>query len=217
MKIVILGASGGCGRELVKQALARGHEVTAAARPTSGYQAPEGAALVRGSVFDGAFLEETFRGHDVVMSALGLRLPGLSPFAKPEVPDLLSRASPIIVEAMRSAGVGRLIAISAGGVGDSYAWMPAIFKAFIKTTALRKAYAELEVMERVLFASGLDVCCCRPTGLSDEPATGEARVVTKVSGRAMIPRADVAAWMLDAIEAPTFAERCPVITVTGGG
>ncbi len=215
MKVVILGASGGCGRELVAQAIGRGHTVTAVIRPSSGYAPPPAVTLVKGEIFDGALLRETFAGQDVVLSGLGLRLPGFSPFAKPEVPDLLSRSSPIIVEAMRAAGVGRLLAISAGGVGDSYAIMPGVFKLLIKLTALRKAYAELEVMERVFLSSGLDVCCCRPTGLSDEPATGEAKVARALTGRAMIPRADVAWWMLDAIEAPRFVETSPVITVTG--
>lgn len=215
MKLVILGASGGCGKALVTQALARGHQVTAVVRPSTTYSAPEGAAVARGEVFDRAFLAATFRGHDAVLSALGLRLPGLSPFARAEVPDLLSRSSPIIAQAMKEAGVGRLLAISAGGVGESYAAMPGVFKLFIKVTALRKAYAELEVMERVFFGSGLDVCCCRPTGLTDGPATDAVIVDGKIVGRASISRADVAGWMLGAIEAPTFAARGPVITVTG--
>lgn len=218
MKLVVLGASGGCGKELVKQALARGHQVTAVVRAATSYEPPAGAEVARGEVFDAAFLTATFRGHDAVLSGLGLRLPGLSPFAKAEVPDLLSRSSPVVVEAMRAAGVARLVAVSAGGVGESYAWMPGVFKMFIKLTALRKAYAELEVMERVLFASGLDVTCCRPTGLTDGPATGAVKVATRLTGRATISRADVAAWMLDRAEAtgPT-SERAPVITVTGAG
>lgn len=218
MRLVVLGASGGCGKELVKQALARGHQVTAVVRPGSAYEPPGGAQVARGEVFDAGFLTATFRGADAVLSALGLRLPGLSPFARAEVPDLLTRSSPIVVEAMRVAGVGRLVAISAGGVGESYAWMPGVFKMFIKLTALRKAYAELEVMERVLFASGLDVTCCRPTGLTDGPATGAVKEVKRLTGRATISRADVAAWMLDrAAASGPASERGPVITVTGAG
>lgn len=82
-----------------------------------------------------------------------------------------------------------------------------MFRAFIASTALRTVYAALE--------SDRDVCLCRPTGLSDDPRTGQAKVVPRVTGRATIPRADVAAWMLDAIEAPTFVHRTPMITVTG--
>ncbi|HJL53828.1 MAG TPA: hypothetical protein QF695_14505 [Arenicellales bacterium] len=78
MKVVVLGASGGCGHQLVKQAVERGYEVTAVGRSSS-------------------------------------RL---------DVPDLLSRSAPLIVAAMKRARVPRLLAISAGGVGDSSALMP---------------------------------------------------------------------------------------------
>ena len=217
MKLVVLGASGGCGKLLVEQALARGHAVTAVTRPSSSYTPPAGAASARGEVTDRAFLAATLRGHDAVLSGLGLRLSGLSPFASVEVPDLLSRSTPVIVQAMKDAGVRRVVAISAGGVGDSHARMPAVFKFFIQTTSLRKVYPELEVMERVYFDSGLEACCCRPTGLTDEPATGQARVVTTVQGRASIPRADVAAWMLDEVERPALTHRAPLLTVTGAG
>lgn len=215
MKLVILGASGGCGRLLVAQAVARGHQVTAVARPAAAIDAPAAVRLLRGDLFDLEFLTAAVRGQDAVLSALGLRLPGLSPFARAEVPDLLSRSSPLLVQAMRQAGVSRLLAISAGGVGDSYARMPGVFKLFIKLTALRRAYVELEAMEQIFFASGLDVCCPRPTGLTDDPATGRVVVAERLRGRATIPRADVAAWMLDQVERPAFTERAPLLTVTG--
>lgn len=217
MKLVVVGASGGCGKQLVEQALARGHEVTAVARPTAAYQPPAGARLARGDVFDRAFLAETFRGHDAVLSGLGMRLPSLSPFATPEVADVLSRSTPVIVEAMKEAGVRRILAISAAGVGDSYARSPLVFRLFIRLTALRKAYPELEAMERVLFASGLDVCCPRPTGLTDGPITGDVKITESLVGRATISRADLAAWMLDEVTKPTLSHRAPVLTVTGAG
>ena len=215
MKLVVLGASGGCGRELARQAHARGHSVTAVVRPSSHVDLPAGIDIVRGDLGSRSFLEPVLRGHDAVLSALGLKLPGLAPWARPEDPDFLDRSTEVIVGAMRGAGVKRVVAISAGGVGDSRARVPGAFRAFIAATSLRKAYAALERMERAYLESGLDVCMCRPTGLTDEPATGKTVVVRRFSGRATIPRADVAAWMLDAVEKAAFTERTPMITVTG--
>jgi putative NADH-flavin reductase len=217
MKIAILGASGGCGRQLVEQAAARGHDVTAIGRGSSELDVPAGVRAVRCELSDEAGLADAFAGADVVASAVGLRLPGLSPFARAEVPDLLSRTTPVIVAAAKKAGVPRLIAISAGGVGDSRRIMPGFFKLFVQLTSMRSAYAELEAMEEIYRGSGLEVCCVRPTGLTDEPATGRAVVATKLVGRAMIPRADVAGWMLDAVEQPEFAEFGPLLTVSGAG
>ena len=214
MKLVILGASGGCGAELVKQAVKRRHEVTVVVRSRS-YRAPEGVRVIVGELTVET-LQEAVRGQDAVLSALGLRLPGIAPWAKPEVPNFLSLVTPRIVAAMLVEKVKRIVAISAAGVGDSYDHVPGFFKLFIKLTALRHAYAEVDVMEKTLFDAPLDVCICRPTGLTNGPASGAVKVVEKLVGRAEIPRADVAAWMLDAIEKPTFQYRTPMITVTGG-
>ncbi|MFS8066307.1 MAG: NAD(P)-dependent oxidoreductase [Byssovorax sp.] len=214
MKIVVLGASGGCGKHLVSQARDRGHEVTAAVRG-AGYVPPAGVTVLRGDLADIAFLREAVRGKEAVLSALGLRLSSIAPWGEPEVPDFLSKSTPAIAAAMKAEGTRRIIAISAGGVGDSRAKVPAFFRAFIATTSLRRVYPELERMERALFASGLDVCIARPTGLTDGPVTGVVKVVEGMAGRATISRADVAAWMLGELESPAYSNRAPMITVTG--
>ncbi len=216
MKLVILGASGGIGRHLVKRAVARGHNVVAVARSTSTLEVSPLVQVERGALMDLAFLTRAFEGADAVLSSIGLMLPGLSPFAKAEVPDLLTAVSPVIAQACKDAGVGRIVAVSAGGVGDSRAMMPGFFKLFIAVTAMRPVYKELEEMERVFAASGLEVCCVRPTGLNDDPATGKVVVPERLVGHAQIPRADVAAYMLDAVEAEEMPGFGPVITVTGG-
>jgi putative NADH-flavin reductase len=215
MKLVIFGASGASGRALVEQARERGHEVRAIVRPKTSWRPPPGVDLLEGDLYDVAFLTRAVEGRDVVLSALGLRFASIAPWAKPEVADFLSRCTPALVEAMKASGVARIIAISAGGVGDSWDQVPGMFRAFVKTTALRHAYAELEVMESCLKRSGLDFCICRPTGLTDGPRTGKAKVVTAVHGRATIARADVAAWMLDEAEHPAHGGRTPMITETG--
>jgi nucleoside-diphosphate-sugar epimerase len=211
LRLVVLGASGGCGKHLVEQARKRGHDVLAVARPSSKAE----GEVRRGDLCSVPFLRECFHGRDAVLSALGLRMPGLSPFARAEVPDFLDRSTPAIVEAMRAEGVRRVMAISAGGVGDSHDDIPKVFKVIIATTSLRTAYAALERMEGLYLASGLDVCLPRPTGLTDEPATGKVVIARGFAGRATISRADVAGWMLSALEAPAFPEKTPMITVTG--
>jgi putative NADH-flavin reductase len=216
MNVVVLGASGGCGQQLVVQALARGHGVKAVVRSPE-YVAPAGVETLRGDLTDATFLRRAVFGADAVFSALGLRVKGIAPWNRPEVPDFLSKSTPALIEAMGSAGVRRLLAISAGGVGDSFERVPAFFRVFIKASALKYAYAELDVMEKLLLQSGLDVCIPRPTGLTDGPRTGTAKVCQQLRGQATISRADVASWMLDAAEKPAFAERTPMITVTGAG
>ncbi len=217
MKIVIIGASGGCGRELVNQAAQRGHTVTAVGRASSTLDVPEGVAVARCELTDEDGLAAAFQGADVVFSAIGLRIEGYSPFAKAAVPDLLSRTAPVIVAAMKRAQVGKLLLVSAAGIGDSKAVMPWFFKWLVAMTSLRSLYPELEAMEAVYAASGLTVCCVRPTTLTDGPLTGRAVIPTRLTGNPQISRADVASWMLDAAEQDRFSAFGPVLTVTGAG
>lgn len=214
MKLVVLGASGACGRHLVRLGLARGHEVTAVARDPSKVSEP-GARVLGGDLTSTTFLREAVRGQDAVLSALGLKVSGFAPWSKIEMPDFLDRSTAALVEAMRAEGVRRVMVVSSGGVGDSYDAMPGAFKAIVTASVLRKVFPALERMEKALLASGLDVCVVRPSGLTDEPATGRVVVATRYAGRATIPREDVASWMLDRIEKPSFSERTPMITVTG--
>lgn len=215
MRLVVLGASGGCGRQLVDRADRRGHDVVAVGRVSSRILVPDGIQIARGELDDEIFLHDVFEGAHAVISAVGLRLQGYAPWSRPEDPHLLSRSVPAWVSAMRVAKVDRIVAISAAGVGDSRDAVPLPFRAAIRGSALRYAYRELEAMEGMLSTSGLDWCCPRPSVLTDGSATMRVQEVPALGGVAQIPRADVANWILDAVEAGRFAQRTPMITVTG--
>jgi putative NADH-flavin reductase len=215
MRLAVLGASGGCGQQLVTLGSRQGHHITAVVRSAT-WQGPEGVAVVRGDLTRHDFLKQALAGHDAVLSALGLRLPGLAPWHRPEQRDFLTRSTPALVAAMKDLGLKRIVAISAGGVGDSRPKVPGAFRAMIALTALKTAYVELEKMEALLLASGLDVLIARPSGLTDGPATGQVKVTEGYTGRATISRADVAQWMLDQLALPAFPQlKTPMISVTG--
>lgn len=214
MKIAILGASGGCGQELVKQAVERGHEVTAVVRSQTWQPTPK-VPVLRGDLTDSHFLGQAVAEKDAVLTAVGLRLRSIAPWSKPETPDFLERCARGLIPALHKAGVRRVLAISAGGVGESRSQVPAAFRAFIAGSALRHAYAQLDVFERLLKGAGLELCLVRPTGLTDGPRTGKALVCPTFVGRATISRADVAAWMLDELASPRYTGQAPMITVTG--
>ena len=215
MKIAVIGASGACGRQLVTRALTLGHTVTSVVRASSELPETPGVRVFRGDLTDASFLAEALDGSDAILSALGFRIGGIAPWHKPPDPAFLEDSAKAIVAAAGKAGVGRLMAISSGGVGDSWDIVPAAFRFFVRCSALRHVLPRLGEMETVYLSSGLDVCMVRPSGLTDAEATGKAVVTGGFSGQAQISRADVAAWMLAALEQVPFAESKALITVTG--
>lgn len=214
MRLIVFGASGQCGRHLVQLADAAGHTVTAVVREGTEFVAPRGVAVVRGDPTDAEFVAEVMPGHDAVASGLGIkRRNPANPWSKlASPPDLCSRAARNIVAGMQAAGLRRVCAISAAGVGESAARMNWLMKFFVATSSVGAGYRDLAAMEQVYADSGLDWQTPRPTRLTDEPATGEVAETDAFPLTAAISRADVAAYMLAQLMRPAFALRTPTIT-----
>jgi nucleoside-diphosphate-sugar epimerase len=111
MKILVLGATGGTGQLIVRDAAQSGHSVVALVRAKARADLP-GAELIEGEARDEATLVRALDGCDAVVSALGTGM-GFRQV------DLLTVATRALVSAMTRTGVRRLICISALGVGDS--------------------------------------------------------------------------------------------------
>lgn len=215
-RIVVFGASGNCGRLFVERAREHGHAVTAIARSALA-DMPPGVDVVVGDVLDPSFVAGAVRGHDIVVSALGMRY--AHPWAERRSPDdFTERATRNIVEAMKEAGLERLVVISAAGVGDSRTALNWPMRVMLKTSNVGVAYADLERMESVLAASGLDWHAVRPTTLTHGERTGRAHPTDAFRVTSTIPRADVAEWLLHEVESPHRPDpdgiRTPMITVT---
>lgn len=204
MKIVVFGATGPSGRELVAEAARRGHEVTAFVRDeakaaAAGFPVP--VRLVTGDARNAAAVAAAIQGQDAVVSALGSGRSRSNPVCAEGIRN--------IVAGMKTHGVRRLVALSAYGTGDSrhgfYGW-------FLNTMA-PAIQRDKEAMEAALAASGLDWTVVRPPVLNRGPATGrlKAGVGLVVPGFQAIPRADLAAWMLDELEARRFVGQMPVL------
>lgn len=201
MHILVLGASGGVGQQLVKQGSERGHQIRAVVRDGTAFEGPPGVEVVRGDVLDRSLLIAALQGTEGVLSSLGIRRRSKNPWsALTSPPDFCSRSAQVLVEAMQAASVARVVAVSAAGVAESEAKMNFIMRWLVSTSNIGVAYRDLAVMERIYAESGLDWCCARPVALTDGPRTDRVRPVEHFGLTGFISRADVAAWMLDRLE-----------------
>jgi putative NADH-flavin reductase len=202
MKLTVFGSTGATGEQIVRQALASGHEVTAVARR------PEAVSLtdpllrvVYGDVLDPVSLHDGIVGADAVLSALGSRQ-----MNRPT--KVYSAGTTAVLGAMRDAGVRRFVGVTAVPVAPED--QKSMLERYLVHPLLHRffggGYDDMRRMEDVLAASDLDWTVFRPPRLTNEPPTGRYR--TAIDGplpRAWrVSRADLAAAMLAAASEPAL-------------
>lgn len=208
MKLLVFGASGQCGRWLVRLGATRGHAITAFVRPGTIYTAPDGVHVVRGDVLDADSVMAVATGHDAILSCLGpQRMSPANPFsALRSPPAFCQRSAAHIVAAATAAGIRQVSAISAAGVADSAPQLPAAMRWLLAHSTIGEMYRDLGEMEKLFASSTLDWFAVRPVTLVNAAPSRRAREVTRFGSLSVIGRADVAQWMLERL-APCAAER----------
>lgn len=206
MRLLILGASGRTGTELVGQALREGHEVRALARDPAKLEAVASRIeIVVGDATDGTSVRQALAGVEAVLVALG---PG-----RDRKSGLSSRAARSLVPAMDECGVKRVIVLSSFGVGDTIA-MASHVQRLIYRTVLKDLYTDKAAADAIWRASGLDWTLVYAVTLTNRPATGKCAGAETLHAKGMpsISRGDVAAFMLAQATSTTWSKRTAILS-----
>jgi len=200
-RLLIVGATGGTGRQLVAQALERGHTVTALVRDPAALRLDHPRLRVlQGNVLDHASVVAAVRGQDAVLSALGHKQ-----FFRPT--RILSEGTRNVLSAMAAHGVRRFVCETALGIGDSAGRMGLYYTFLVIPVIVPFYFWDKTRQERLIAESGLDWTVVRPSALTNGGRRGRYRhgpgtgsfVWTK-----RISRSDVAEFMLNQITDATY-------------
>lgn len=197
MNLTVFGATGGIGREIVRQALGAGHRVTAVVRDPARLDVTGDALEVfPADLTDPERLRAAVAGRDAVLSGLGAR--------SRKDAGVAARLTRTVLRAMEAEGVRRLLVVSAAPVGPAPRDDGALDRGIrsLVSAALKDVYADLREMEAELAGSGTDWTSVRPPRLQNKPLTGRYRTIIggfPPKGR-FIARADVAHAMLSMID-----------------
>jgi uncharacterized protein YbjT (DUF2867 family) len=196
MKISIIGASQGTGALAVKEALERGHAVTAFSRSPErlAFRNPQ-LTLRAGDFLNAGSVNGAVQGQDaVILTASPTNFKAFK-----ENPNYFSQGTGYVLEAMQTYGVKRLVVLSAFGVGETFAVSSFLLRRVLIPIFLAPAYADHERQEQLVRKSPVDWVLARPTRLTDGPA--RKRYVKETSPKAVpnsISRADVAEFLVEA-------------------
>lgn len=197
MKILVIGAGKGIGRQAVLRGVAAGHQMRAMSRSGS----PDDTDGVEDCIGDALIAEDLARavaGMDAVISTLGIKE---TPAMLWQEVTLFSDSTKLLIPVMEAADVRRLIAVTGFGAGDSREAM-----SWVERTGhgvlLGKPYADKDRQEQVIRDSGLDWTIARPVILTNGRHTGQIGVHADPAAwrNGLISRADVAGYLIDAAE-----------------
>ena len=210
-ELLIIGASRGIGLETVRAALRAGHRVHALARSAASMPIQDtNLVKVSGDALDRDTILDALQDVDVVIQTLGVNF---APKLIFEGTTLFSDSARILVDAMKVAGVKRLIAVTGLGAGDSRGHGGFIYDAVVFPLLLKRVYDDKDVQEWIIRSSGLDWTIVRPGLLKNRPATGRYRVLTasKDWQFGAISRSDVANFLVEQIDNRTLVGTTPLL------
>ncbi|MFF2773970.1 NAD(P)-dependent oxidoreductase [Streptomyces sp. NPDC058052] len=201
MRITVLGATGGTGRQFVDQALDAGHHVTAVVRDPARLRLRRADAprldVVTADVMDPEAIGASVAGRDAVVSALGAT-------ARTEA-SVCSDGARAIIAAMRTTGTRRLVVVTASGhvvdEGDG-PFTRTLVKPVLRRV-LRGNFADFARTDRIVRDSGLDWTIMRPPRLTDgAPRPYRTATDRNVRGGLTLARADLARAILATLAEP---------------
>jgi putative NADH-flavin reductase len=206
-RIAVLGASGTVGRRIVDRLLDRGFDVLCQTRTAGKLSDIANRAEVH--VFeprDAGRLSGFVASADAVIFALGTDSLGAT--------TLFSQTTAALIAAMKQHGVGRIIAITGVGAGDTRGHGGFIYDWFIFPLFTRRRYADKDRQEHLIAASDLEWTIVRPAPFSDGPVRGELEVHTTITPGTrltQVTRDEVADFVVAQLDSDDFLHQRPFI------
>ncbi len=198
MNVLVYGATGNSGSEIVKELVSRGHTVTGVARHVEKLKDQPGVTAKTDDLSNVDAIASIIKGADVVVSAY-------QPPA--DNTDALIEVTKRQIEAVRKAGVPRLIVV--GGAGQLEI-APGV--SLIKSGHLPKEYMPIAISHEkaaeVLKNSDINWTYIAPAAFflpaerTGKYRTGTNNLVTDAKGESKISFADYAIAAADEIEKP---------------
>ncbi len=203
MKVVLFGATGKAGSRLLQELVSRGHQVTAAARDVSKLSASPAQAVKQDDLSDAGRIASTIAGADAVISA----------YAPPaDDTDQLIGVTQRLVEAVRGAGVDRLLVVGGAGGLEVAPGVSLIDSGHLPAAWLPIATSHVKALE-VLRGSDIEWTYLAPAAYF-EPGErkgafrlGTNELIADAKGESRVSMEDYAIAMVDELENGTHRKQ----------
>ena len=207
MKVALLGATGFVGSALLKEALDRGHIVTAIVRHPEKLEKREGLTAKAGDVYDTTSLAKLIQGNDAIISAFN---PG---WKNPNLYDDQVRGTASIIAAIKKAGIKRVLWVGGAGGLEVKPGVRVVDSPDLPSWVRPGSLATINAMDQLRKEPDLEWSYLSPSAeLKPGQRTrkfrlGNDQLLVDASGKSEISIQDYAAAMVDELERPAHVRR----------
>lgn len=208
MRIGVIGATRGIGRQVVEQALERGHEVSVLVRDAARLgEIRSDVTVIEGDIRSDSAVQAMLETCRTVCTSIGT-----TPTWRPVT--VFSDGMRTVLTAMESSGVGRLVAVTGIGVSATRGHGGFLLERLALPLVLRRIYEDKDREEELIRKSAVDWTIVRPGFLTNGRRTGSYQVLVDLEGAKAkrISRADVAHFILDAVEGSRYLRQAVLLT-----
>ena len=208
MNILIFGATGGTGQELVKQSLEKGYNVSVFVRKDAsklGKLADKVTVFV-GDVLDIISVKAAMPGQNAILVALGT-IPG-------KKNEVLSMGTKNIVKAMQNSHVKRLVVETGAGLLENKEALPAMWRITFNMPPMNTMFKDKIKQEQAIRDSKLDWTIVRPVNLTNGPLTSDYLTgeIIDLKLSSTVSRANVANFMVKQVESTDSISKALLIS-----
>jgi len=217
MKILLLGATGRTGKEILQQALQAGINVNVLVRDTGKIQiAHQALRIMESKTLDQTALRQAMQGCDAIISALNISRTSDFPWSRLRTSKtLLSDTIRNVIAIASELSIQRIIVLSAWGVHETKNDIPFWFRWLINNSNIGAGYRDHERQEALLNTSPLEWTSIRPVGLTN--FKGGKSIRTTIARNSpkpnlVISRSDVAHFVLEVYQEKSYLKQAVIIS-----
>lgn len=207
MKVALLGATGFVGSALLKEALDRGHIVTAILPHPEKLEKREGLTAKAGDVYDTTSLATLIQGNDAIISAFN---PG---WKDPKLYDDQVRGTASIIAAIKKAGIKRVLWVGGAGGLEVKPGVRVVDSPDLPSWVRPGSLATIEALDQLRKEPQLEWSYLSPSAeMKSGQRTGKFRLgndelLVDANGKSQISVQDYAVAMIDELERPNHVRR----------
>lgn len=222
MHFLLLGASGRTGQHVVSELLSQGHTAVALVRTSSNLGPRPGLTIVTGSPLSKPDIQRALSAApsqtpSAAIITLNTVRKSDSPFAaQVSPPRFLADSCANVCEVLEHAGIHRIVVMSTAGVGDSWANLPWLSKAFMGLSNIKYALDDHGIVdEEMRLRTKMDWTLVRAVRLEFDDPKQKQRPAAKKTEVQTLGSSGEGLCMTDSVSVSSAAKFLVKVAVEG--